>query len=310
MPTLNKARRIKVDILRTPDTRFLNLPDYDFEPNYLTVGEGIRLHYIDAGPRNGPVVILMHGQPSWCYLYRHFIPVLVAAGCRVLAPDLIGFGRSDKLAQRSDYSYEKHVAWMCEWLNALDLLNVTMFCQDWGGLIGLRMVAAMPQRFANVIAGNTGLPIGAGMSEAFSAWVAYSQSVEVLPIGGVLQNATTRLLSDAEVAAYDAPFPDETYKEGARALPPLVPATPQHASVEENKQAWAVLATFTKPFLTAFSDSDPITAGGDKPFQSIVPGAAGQDHITIKGAHHFLQEDAGPQLTGIILTQMKNSGLI
>jgi haloalkane dehalogenase len=299
-----------MDILRTPEDRFAGLPDYDFQPHYHMLKNGARLHFIDEGPRNGPVVLLMHGQPSWCYLYRHFIPVLVDAGCRVLAPDMIGFGRSDKLGACADFSYEKHVAWMQDWLSALDPQNITLFCQDWGGLIGLRLVAAMPDRFANVIAANTGLPIGTGMSEAFAAWVAYSQSVDVLPIGQVIQMATTRVLTDAEVAAFDAPFPEERYKEGARALPPLVPATPDHASVAENKAAWEILAAFDKPFLTAFSDSDPITAGGEKPFQKMIPGASGQPHVTIKGGHHFLQEDAPGQLTEIILAQMTKAGLL
>jgi haloalkane dehalogenase len=299
-----------LDYLRTPDARFDNLPDYKFTPNYRNLEAGLRLHFIDEGPHNGPIVLLMHGQPSWCYLYRHFIPVLVAAGCRVLAPDMIGFGRSDKLVHRVDYSYENHVAWMRDWVEALDLRDVSLFCQDWGGLIGLRLVAAMPDRFASVIAANTGLPIGTGMSEAFGHWVVYSQTIDVLPIGGVLQNATTRVLSDAEVAAFDAPFPEERFKEGARALPPLVPATADHASVEENKAAWAVLSGFNKPFLTAFSDSDPITAGGDKPFQAEVPGAADQPHVTIKGAHHFLQEDAAPELTRIIIDHMTRSGIL
>jgi haloalkane dehalogenase len=299
-----------LDYLRTPDARFDNLPDYNFAPHYYHLKAGLRLHFIDEGPRDGPSVLLMHGQPSWCYLYRHFVPVLAAAGCRVLAPDLIGFGRSDKLVSRHEYSYEKHVGWMREWFEALDLQDVSLFCQDWGGLIGLRLVAAMPDRFAGVIAANTGLPIGTGMSEAFGQWVAYSQAIDVLPIGGVLQNATTRVLSDGEVAAYDAPFPEEHFKEGARALPPLVPATPDHASVIENKAAWAVLAGYNNPFLTAFSDSDPITAGGDKPFQAIIAGAAGQPHVTIKGAHHFLQEDAAPQLTHIILDHMKRRGIL
>jgi haloalkane dehalogenase len=223
---------------------------------------------------------------------------------------MIGFGRSDKLVSRADYSYEKHVGWMRDWVEALDLRDVSLFCQDWGGLIGLRLVAAMPERFASVIAANTGLPIGTGMSEAFGQWVAYSQMIDVLPIGGVIQMATTRPLSDAEVAAFDAPFPEERFKEGARALPPLVPATPEHASVAENKAAWAVLAGFNKPFLTAFSDSDPISAGGDKPFQANVPGALNQPHTIIKGAHHFLQEDAAPELTRIMIDHMTRSGIL
>lgn len=288
-------------VLRTPDERFATLPDYPFQPNYDTVGEALRVHYLDEGPLGAPAVLMMHGQPSWSYLYRRMIPPVVSAGYRVLAPDLVGFGRSDKPAEQSAYTYENHVAWMLEWLDRRDLSNVVLFCQDWGGLIGLRLVAARPDLFAGVVAGNTGLPEGRGMSPAFQQWLDFSQNVPELPVGGVLQMGSGRTLTDAEVAAYDAPFPDETYKAGARAFPRLVPLTPEHASVAENKAAWAVLERFDKPFVTCFSDADPITSGGERVFQDRVPGARGQPHRTIAGGGHFLQEDAPEELAAIVV---------
>ena len=291
-------------VLRTPEARFADLADYPFAPHYLTVtdpdGTALRLHYLDEGPRDAPPVLLMHGEPSWSYLYRHFIPTLVAKGHRVIAPDLIGFGKSDKPAARGDYTYERHVGWMSTWLTALDLTNITLFCQDWGGLIGLRLVAAFPDRFARLVIANTGLPVGTGMSAGFDAWLKYSQSVPEFPVGSILNGGTTRDLTEAEIAAYDAPFPDETYKEGARQFPTLVPVTPEHASVAENRAAWAVLSRFEKPVLTAFSDKDAVTGGGEKIFIERVPGAAGQPHTIIAGGGHFLQEDAPEELCTLI----------
>jgi haloalkane dehalogenase len=249
-----------MNILRTPDSRFASLPDYDFEPTYSGVmaddGTEIRIHAVDAGPRDGSPVLLMHGEPSWSYLYRKMIPQLAGPGRRVLAPDLVGFGRSDKPSEQSDYTFERHVDWMSQWLIGLDLKDITLFCQDWGGLIGLRLVAAFPDRFARVVVANTGLPVGTGMSEEFKKWLEYSQSTPKLPAGNIVNGATLRQLSPAEIAAYDAPFPDETYKAGARRFPALVPNLPEHASVAENKAAWKVLETYQRPFLTAFSDSD------------------------------------------------------
>ncbi|MBS0409304.1 MAG: haloalkane dehalogenase [Proteobacteria bacterium] len=297
-----------MDVLRTPDERFKGLADWPFAPRYLTVkdadGTDLRLHYVDEGPRDGAVVLLMHGEPSWAYLYRRIIPALVAKGHRAIAPDLIGFGRSDKPARRTDYTYERHVDWMSQWLNALDLRDITLFCQDWGGLIGLRLVAAFPERFAGVIAGNTGLPVGTGLTEGFQAWLAFSQSVPQMPIGMLLNGGSKRELSPAEIAAYDAPFPDETYKEGARQFPTLVPVTPEHASVAENKAAWTVLERFEKPFLTAFSDADPVSKGGEAVFQARVPGAKGQPHVILPGGH-FLQEDSPTEIAGLIDAMIK-----
>lgn len=290
-------------VLRTPDQRFQGLADWPFAPHYTEVdsGEGqkLRLAYIDEGPRAAAPVLLMHGEPSWSYLYRKIVPPLVAQGHRVLAPDLIGFGRSDKPAARTDYTYERHVSWMSQWLNALALKDITLFCQDWGGLIGLRLVAAFPDRFKAVIVGNTGLPTGHGMTEGFKRWLEFSQSVPEMPIGGILTGGCARTLTDAERAAYDAPYPDETYKEGARQFPMLVPVTPEHASVAENRAAWVVLEKFEKPFVTAFSDGDAVTKGGEAVFQARVPGANGQKHVILKGGH-FLQEDSPAEVAALI----------
>lgn len=293
-----------MQVLRTPDSRFDNLPDWTFAPHYADItdaasGQVLRMAYVDEGPRDGRTVLLLHGEPSWSYLYRHMIPALVAAGHRVVAPDLIGFGRSDKPADRNDYTYERHVAWLSQWFTDLGLQDVTMFCQDWGGLLGLRLVAAFPERFAGVVVANTGLPIGTGFSDGFTQWLAFSQSTPDLPIGRIVNGGTARTLSADEEAAYDAPFPDASYKGGACQFPTLVPITAEHGSVRENKAAWAVLTHFDKPFVTAFSDADPITAGGGKVFQEKVPGAKGQPHVTLSGAH-FLQEDCPDDIVAVI----------
>ncbi|HEX7851882.1 MAG TPA: haloalkane dehalogenase, partial [Sphingomonas sp.] len=263
-------------------------------------GSDLRIHYVDEGPRDAAPILLMHGEPSWSYLYRKFIPDLVARGHRAVAPDLIGFGKSDKPAARSDYTYERHVAWMSDWLTVLDLTDITLFCQDWGGLIGLRLVAASPDLFARLVVANTGLPVGTGSSEGFDAWLAFSQNVPQFPVGFIVNGGTTRDLSAAEIAAYDAPFPDEHYKEGARQFPTLVPITPDHASVAENRAAWAVLERFERPLLTAFGDKDAVTKGGERAFIERVPGARGQPHRIIAGGGHFIQEDAPEELCALI----------
>lgn len=292
-----------MQVLRTPDERFGGLADWPFAPNYLQIadadGTPLRLHYVDEGPQDGPPVLLMHGEPSWAYLYRKIIPGLVAKGYRAIAPDLIGFGRSDKPAQRTDYTYERHVAWMSAWLTALDLKEITLFCQDWGGLIGLRLAAAFPERFAGLVIANTGLPTGTGLTEGFKAWLEFSQSVPMMPIGIIVNGGTARDLSAEEFAAYDAPFPDESYKEGARQFPTLVPVTPDHGSVAENMAAWKVLETFERPVVTAFSDGDPVSKGGEAVFQARVPGAKDQPHVTLKGGH-FLQEDCPADIVAVI----------
>jgi haloalkane dehalogenase len=293
-----------MNILRTPDAHFENLPDWTFHPHYTQIidastSQTLRLAYVDEGPRDGPTVLLMHGEPTWSYLYRHIIPQLATLGYRVLAPDLIGFGRSDKLADRNDYTYERHVAWLSSWLTAMNLSDITLFCQDWGGLLGLRLVAAFPERFARVIAGNTGLPVGTPASDGFMQWLAFSQSTNDLPVGQIVSTGVTRKLSREEVAAYNAPFPDASYKAGACQFPTLVPITPQHASVAENNAAWKVLSSFDKPFVTAFSDNDPVTRGGEFPFQKLIPGAKDQAHVTLKGGH-FLQEDCPDDIVALI----------
>jgi len=294
-----------MQIIAHDPARFADLPGYPFAENWLTIdlGEGLsaRMHYLDEGPKDAPPLLLFHGEPSWSYLYRKMIPLLVDAGFRCLAPDLIGFGKSDKPDDQAFYTYARHVAWLKQWRNAVVPQVAGLFCQDWGGLIGLRLVAARPDLFAGVVAGNTGLPEGRGMSPAFQSWLDFSQNVPELPVGGMLRMGSGRTLSDTEVAAYDAPFPDESYKAGARAFPRLVPLTPEHASVAENKAAWEVLERFDRPFVTCFSDADPITAGGERVFQERVPGAKGQPHRTIRGGGHFLQEDAPDELAEAVV---------
>jgi haloalkane dehalogenase len=296
-----------MEFLRTPDSRVADLPGYAFSPNYLMVddseGGHLRVHYLDEGPADADPVLLMHGEPSWSYLYRKMIPILVAAGHRVIAPDLVGFGRSDKPSRRQDYSYQRHVDWMQALLDQLQLERITLICQDWGGLIGLRLVAENPGRFARVVAANTMLPTGDhAPGEAFSNWQKFSQEVPVFPAGGVLKGGTVTPLPQAVIDAYDAPYPDERYKEGARQFPLLVPITPDDPASEKNRAAWQVLGQWQKPFLTAFSDSDPITAGGDKLMHKLIPGTRGQAHTTIVGAGHFLQEDQGERLAEVVVT--------
>jgi haloalkane dehalogenase len=292
-----------MNVLRTPDDRFAGLTDWPFAPRYATVvdpdGTALRLAYVDEGPPEAPPVLLLHGEPSWSYLYRKVIADLVGRGHRVIAPDLIGFGRSDKPAARTDYTYERHVAWMTQWLLQMEIGDITLFCQDWGGLIGLRLVAAYPELFAGVVIANTGLPIGTGWSEGFKAWLDFSQAIPQMPIGVIVNGGTGRDLTSEEIAAYDAPFPDESYKEGARQFPILVPVTATHASVVENRAAWEALERFDKPFLTAFSDGDAVTRGGEAEFKARVPGALGQPHTVLSGGH-FLQEDSPAEIAEIL----------
>ena len=295
-----------MDALRTPDDQFAGLPDFPFAPHYQDIASGdggqLRLHYLDEGPADAPETVLcMHGEPSWCFLYRHMIPFLTDAGHRVVAPDLIGFGRSDKPTPRTEYTYARHVAWMTAWLTALDLQDVTLMCQDWGGLLGLRLVAAMPERFRRVVVANTFLPTGdASAGDAFLAWQKFSQEVETFPTGVIVNGGCASDLTAEVMAGYDAPFPDESYKEGARQFPLLVPTSPDDPESGPNRSAWDVLEQFDRPFLTAFSDQDAITAGGDTAFQARVPGTKDQPHTTIVGGGHFLQEDRGPELARVI----------
>jgi haloalkane dehalogenase len=295
-----------MEALRTPDERFANLPGYPFEPHYIEVADGeggqLRVHYVDEGPSDAAPVLLIHGEPSWSYLYRRMIPLIVDAGHRVVAPDLVGFGRSDKPAEKNDYTFQRHVDWMTSWLEQLDLRNITLFGQDWGALIGLRLVAENPDRFARVIIGNGGLPTGEGTpGEAFMRWQKFSRESPAFDIGRLIQGATTTQLPDDVVAAYDAPFPDDSYKAGARIFPSLVPTRPDDPATPANRKAWEVLARWEKPFLTTFSDSDPITKGGERVLQARIPGAKDQPHTVITGAGHFLQEDKGEELAQVIV---------
>lgn len=325
-----------MEVKRTPDERFKNLEGYPFEPHYLqvrdTAGGELRVHYLDEGSIDNPVVLLMHGQPAWSYLYRHMIPPLVAAGFRVIAPDLVGFGRSDKPARVEDYTYARHVAWMSEWLETLDLNDITVFFQDWGSLIGLRLVAAYPERFARVVLANGGMPAGMipreytePLKEAYKTlpvvraeelgarfrdtsgipgflyWRKFCAESPDLDIGQLMSKVSAVTLSAEAEAAYRAPFPDQSYMAGARRFPSLVPLFHDEPEVVENEAAWDVLRKFHKPFMLAFADGDPVTAGGDRKFLQEVPGCNGVAHRTIKDAGHFLQQDQPGQCVQAIL---------
>ncbi len=296
-------------ILRTPDERFENLPDFPFEPNYLNVND-IRIHYIDEGPEDTEVILLMHGEPSWSFLYRRMIPILIEAGYRTIAPDLVGFGRSDKPTERSDHTYRRHVEWMTKVVNMLDLTNITLFCQDWGSLIGLRVAIENQERFSRIILSNGGLPTGEQKAnKAFLEWQHFSKTATKFNVGRLIQAATVKKLPRNVIKAYDAPFPDDSFKAGARIMPSLVPTSKDDPEHMANKKAWAQFFQWKKPFLTAFSDKDPITRGGYRYWQEKVPGAQGQNHPTIKDAGHFVQEDKGPELAKLIIEFIKKNPL-
>jgi haloalkane dehalogenase len=301
-------------VLRTPDERFESLPGFGFDPHYNDIPDGdggrLRVHHLDEGPADGAPILLMHGEPSWSYLYRTMIPVIVGAGMRAVAPDLVGFGRSDKPARREDYTYQRHVDWMHSLLEELDLAPLTLVGQDWGGLIGLRLVADRPDRFARVVAANTFLPTGdRDPGDAFRAWQRFSQETPSFDVGRIVSTGCTTDLSPEVVAAYDAPFPDDDYKAGARQFPLLVPTSPDDPASAANREAWDVLRAWTKPFLTAFSDRDPITAGADRVLQTEIPGCQGQPHTTIQGAGHFLQEDRGEELARAVCSFVEHTPL-
>jgi haloalkane dehalogenase len=328
-----------MEVARTPDERFRDLPGWPFLPRYRSVpdGEGgsLRIHYVDEGPRGADPILCLHGQPTWSYLYRKMIPIFTAAGRRVVAPDLVGFGRSDKPTRITDYSYARHVAWLRAFVEALDLRGITLVCQDWGGLVGLRVVAEVPERFARVVTSNTALPDGRGIpanaapalralyaalpvpatmidvAKGFAAaapggappfmhWQKYCAESAGFAAQDVMR-VLCPVLSASELAAYAAPFPDERFVAGARRFPTLVPILPDDPAIPDNRRAWEALARFERPFLTAFTDSDPVTAGQHLRFQQEVPGALDQPHTTIKGAGHFVQEDAGDELARITL---------
>jgi haloalkane dehalogenase len=295
-----------MQFLRTPEERFADLPGYPFAPHYVQVpdGEGgaLRLHYVDEGPRDGQVVLLLHGEPSWSYLYRKLVPILTAAGLRAVAPDLIGFGKSDKPSERTDYTYARHVAWIRSFVEQLELQALTLVCQDWGSLIGLRLVGEDPDRFARVVVANGGMPTGdQALPQAFFTWREFSQTVDVLPVGMIIAGGCALPVPPEVIAAYEAPFPDERYKAGARQFPALVPAHPEDPAAEANRRAWEVLKQWHKPLLTAFSDKDPITRGGEKVFHGLVAGARDQAHTTLRDAGHFLQEDKGEELARVVV---------
>lgn len=287
----------KMEILQTPEERFAGLPDYPFKPNYIQLDD-VRMHYVDeipSGNRRPGVVLLLHGEPSWSYLYRKMIPVYVQAGYRTVAPDLIGFGKSDKPAGQNDYSYQSHMDWLTAFLKKTGLTGIHLFCQDWGGMLGLRLAAENPECFASITAANTFLQTGdTKMPEAFLEWQNFSQKVKRLPVGRIIKNGCSLPLTPEVIKAYEAPFPDETYKAGARIFPSLVPVSPDDPASDSNRRAWKVLEAWQKPFLCLFSDGDPITKGADIIFRRKVPGAKGQPHETIQDGGHFLQEDQGP----------------
>ncbi|HJR89202.1 MAG TPA: haloalkane dehalogenase [Aeromicrobium sp.] len=285
-----------MDVTRTPDERFANLRDFPFEPHYTQVGGDVRMHYVDEGPPDGSVVLMLHGEPTWSYLYRHMIPVFTDAGYRALAPDLVGFGRSDKPTSLSDYTYQRHVDWVTDWMNALDLTDITLFCQDWGSLIGLRIAAENPDRFSRLVIANGFLPIADRPAPiAFRAWRAFARWSPLFPIGRIVDTGSLRRLSKDERAAYDAPFHSRESTAGARAFPRLVPTDPENPAVPANRAAWDVLGGWTKPVLTLFGAQDPILGKGDGPLQEHIPGTKGQPHDRLR-AGHFIQEDQGPEL--------------
>jgi haloalkane dehalogenase len=295
-------------VLRTPEDRFGDLPGFSFSPHYLEVedteGGSLRIHHLDEGPREGPIVLCLHGEPSWSFLYRKMIPIFTAAGFRVIAPDFPGFGRSDKPTQQEDFTYARFVAWIWQVIEKLALKDITLFCQDWGGLIGLRLVGEHPERFARVVAANTFLPSRPISGEAFLKWQAFSQKANPFNVGRIIQSATTTDLSPQVQAAYDAPFPDESYKAAARRFPMLVPTRADDPALVANGAAWDVLKKWEKPFLTLFGDSDPIMAGAEEILKKKIPGAAGQPHQIIEGGGHFIQEDRGEVLAGLVVDWM------
>ena len=296
----------RMDVLRTPEESFAGLPEFDYEPHYVTVGTpgggDVRMAYVQAGPADGPVVLLLHGEPSWSFLYRTMLPALAARGLRAIAPDMVGFGRSDKPTEIADHSYARHVEWVRALaFDRLDLRQVTMVGQDWGGLLGLRLVAEHPARFARVVAANTGLPTGdEPMPEVWWQFRRVVEKAAALDVARLVQSGCRTRLSEPVRAAYAAPFPDPSYLAGPRAMPLILPTAPDDPATGANRAAWQKLAAWDRPFLVAFSDGDPITAAMGPVLKRTIPGAAGLDHPVIEGAGHFLQEDAGPRLAQVV----------
>ena len=283
-----------VEILKNDPSDFEGLKEWEYKENFYTLKTeygDMNIHYIDEGSSGENTVLLLHGEPDWGYIYRKFIDPLVAAGARVVVPDLPGFGKSDKLSERSSYTYEKYVNWMETWMKDLELNNITLFGQDWGGLIGLRLVAENEDMFKNVVISNTALPTGdISAGKAFEDWKNYAQTVENFHAGGIIKGGTVKGLDQYVIDAYNAPFPDDSYKEAARQFPMLVPVTPDNPSSQKNREAWEVLKNWNKPFLCVFSEQDQIFNGVDKAFTKLIPGCQNQPHKTIQGGH-FIQED-------------------
>lgn len=303
-----------MQVLKTPESAFNKITDFPYSPCFTeitdTVSSEMTMAHYQCGPEDGHTVLLMHGEPTWAYLYRKMMPVLAEAGFNVIAPDLIGFGRSDKPVRKEDYSYARHLIWIKDWFTQVVKGPTTLFCQDWGGLLGLRLVADMPDYFSGVMVSNTGLPTGDySPSEAFIKWRRFSQDVPIFPTSTIIQNGTTTELDEATLNAYDAPFPNEQYKAGARMFPLLVPTSPDSAEAQANKQAWDKLKQFKKPFITAFGDSDPITKGGDKLFQKLIPGCKDMAHRLVENGGHFIQEDQGELLANLLIQFIKETQL-
>ena len=296
-----------ISFVRTPEERFANLVDFPYEPNYVEI-DGLRMAYIDEGPRDGAVILCLHGEPSWSYLYRFMIPKFVAAGFRVIAPDLIGFGRSDKPTERSSYTYLGHVSWMTEFISVLNIADITLFCQDWGGLIGLRIAGEHPGWFARLVIANTALPDSPNMGDGFKMWQAASQNMPFMDCGALLRRAVlSRELTEAEMNCYRAPFPDESYMAGARQFPLLVPTTAEDPALPANQAAWQVLESFTKPVLTLWAPDDVVLGKGQPTFIERIPGSTGQPHQTFSPAGHFLQDDVGAELADAVIAWMPSA---
>jgi haloalkane dehalogenase len=296
-----------VKILRTPDECFANLDGYAFEPHYVEVeatGPGsppLRIHYVDEGPRDAAPVLLMHGNPTWSYLHRKFVGPLAAAGHRVIAVDLVGCGRSDKPSERSDYTLARHFDWLSQWLEALDLQDTTLYCQDWGGNLGLMLVAQFAERFARVAASNTGLALGEGEGKFMKMWVGMMRDAKEFPFDSMLPTGMTHEITPTEMAAYRAPFPDPSYQAGICQFPMLIAVQPDNPGVAQNLRAWTALGSFEKPFLTLWGALDPVTPGIDRRLQAHIPGATGQPHQVFEKASHFIQEDVPEQLVEHLL---------